>query len=74
MNRLPTIRARQAVHAFKQAGFSEVGQTGSHLHLWHAEQKIRLIIPIHSGDLKRGLMKQLIRQAGLTEKEFRSFL
>lgn len=31
-------------------------------------------VPIHSGDLKRWLMKEIIKQADLTEEEFRKLL
>jgi hypothetical protein len=31
-------------------------------------------VPMHSGDLRRGLLKQIIKQAGFSEAEFRKLL
>jgi len=31
-------------------------------------------VPMHPGDLKRSLLKEIIRQAGLTEDQFRKYL
>ncbi len=74
MSRLPTINARKVVATLKEAGFVEDGQRGSHLYLWHEEKKLLTTVPIHGGDIKRSLLKQIIRQAGLSEEEFRKLL
>ena len=58
----------------KHAGFVEDGQRGSHLYLWNEEKKLVTSVPIHSRDVKRSLLKQIIRQADLTEEEFRKLL
>lgn len=71
--RLPNITARKAIQAFKRAGFDVVGQKGSHVRLQNAAG-IVLIIPDHGGDLKRPLLKALVKQASLKESEFRKFL
>ncbi len=68
--RMPNVSPRQAVAAFAQASFKAVGQKGSHIRLVHSNG-INLVIPYHSKDLKRPLLKSLIKQAGLTEEEFR---
>jgi predicted RNA binding protein YcfA (HicA-like mRNA interferase family) len=31
-------------------------------------------VPVHGRDIKRGLMKAILEQAGLTQAEFREFL
>lgn len=71
--RLPNITAKEAVRAFQQAGFSIAGQKGSHVHLKN-DAGIMLIIPMHGGDLKRPILKAMIKQAGLAESEFRKFI
>ncbi len=71
--RLPNITAREAVRAFERSGFSIVGQKGSHVRLENSAG-LALIIPQHGGDLKRPLLKALIKQVGLTEAEFRKYL
>jgi len=71
--RLPNITAKKAVSAFTKAGFLLVGQHGSHARLKNAEGLL-IVIPIHTGDIKRPLLKAAIKQAGLTEKQFRELL
>ena len=74
MSRLPMIDARRLVQTLKKAGFRETHQKGSHLYLFHDERRCVTCVPIHPGDLKRPLLKSIIRQAGLTEDEFRAHL
>ncbi|MDZ4861510.1 MAG: type II toxin-antitoxin system HicA family toxin [Candidatus Hydrogenedentes bacterium] len=74
MSRLPTLTPREVVAALKQAGFVEDTQSGSHLILKHPVSKRRLPVPIHAKDIKRPLMKAIIKQAGLTESQFRKLL
>jgi predicted RNA binding protein YcfA (HicA-like mRNA interferase family) len=74
MSRLPTLTPRQVVAALKKAGFIEDTQSGSHLILKNPETKRRLPVPIHAKDLKRPLMRAIIKQAGLTEALFRALL
>jgi len=74
MSRLPTLTPRQVVAALLRACFEELSQTGSHLHLRHPVTKHRTLVAIHARDLKRGTLSRIIKQAGLTEEEFRSLL
>ena len=74
MIRLPTITPRQAVSALKRAGFVESHQKGSHLYLWNPETQRLTSVPMHSKDLKRPTMKEILKQAGLSEDEFRGLL
>ena len=71
--RLPNITAKEAVRAFLRAGFEHTGQRGSHARLRNPEGT-HLIIPLHRGDIKRPLLKALIKQAGLSEFAFRQLL
>jgi predicted RNA binding protein YcfA (HicA-like mRNA interferase family) len=44
---------------------------GSHHHLRHAGRpSLRVIVPVHKGDLPLGTLRDIIRQAGLTDDEF----
>lgn len=74
MSRLPNVTAKELVRALKRAGFAEDGQRGSHLYLWHAEKKLLTTVPMHGGDIKRSLMKRIIKQAGLSEAQFQELL
>jgi len=74
MSRLPTLDSTRFIRALKRAGFVESGQLGSHLHLKNPQTGRRTVVPVHGGDLKRGLMKLIIKQAGLTERQFLKYL
>ena len=71
MSRLPSCTSRDVHKALKKAGFERLTQRGSHLHLRHPQTRRRTIVPIHPGDLRRSTLKEIIKQAGLTEEEFR---
>jgi len=74
MSRLGTVTPRQTVAALKKAGFEELSQRGSHLHLYHPQTKVHTIVPMHARDLHRGLLKAILKQAGLSEEQFRNLL
>ena len=74
MSRLPNLTARKVVQALKHAGFVEDGQRGSHLFLWHEGKDLGTSVPMHPGDLKRSLLKQILKPAGLSEDQFRKYL
>ena len=73
-DRLPTLTARQVVATLKRGGFIERYQRGSHLFLFNPETDHESTVAIHPGDLKRPTLKGIIKQAGLTEEEFRELL
>ncbi len=63
--RLPNITAAQLVRVLKRDGWIEIRQKGSHMTL---ERSGRVVtIPMHvSVTLKRGTLKSVLKQAGLT--------
>ena len=73
MVRLPNISAKDAIRVFSKAGFLRTGQKGSHVRMRRADGTT-LVIPNHYGDLKRPLLKALIKQANFSEKEFRALV
>jgi predicted RNA binding protein YcfA (HicA-like mRNA interferase family) len=74
MTRLPTLNARKIIQALEQAGFVFDRQNGSHFILRHPTARRTTCVPKHGKDIKRSLMKDILRQAGLTEDEFRNLL
>jgi predicted RNA binding protein YcfA (HicA-like mRNA interferase family) len=73
--RLPALTAREVIRALERAGFWEARTSGSHCRLIHATDPARKVtVPIHSGDLKRGTLRGIIAQAGLTVAEFLTLL
>ena len=74
MSRLPQINPRKLVGVLKKAGFEEYNQKGSHLILVDEERDLQTSVPMHSGDIGRGLLKKILKQAELAEEKFRELL
>lgn len=74
MSRLPQVRPRQVVSALKRKGFVDVGQEGSHRFLIDEKRDLQTSVPMHPGDVGRGLLKKILREAGISEEEFRELL
>ncbi|MDO8492253.1 MAG: type II toxin-antitoxin system HicA family toxin [bacterium] len=72
MNKLPVVSGKEAVNKFKKIGYLVTRQKGSHVRLVptgnNPVQK-SFTIPLHK-TLKPGLLSQLIKDAGITVKEF----
>lgn len=60
--------------ALKKDGLVEHHQKGSHLYLWHATKRRMTAVPMHPGDVNRGLVQAILKQAGLTVGEFLELL
>jgi len=71
MGLLGGISGREAVRRFRRLGYRIRHQKGSHVRLWHTETFHRkpLTVPMHS-ELKKGLLRQLIQDAGISVQEF----
>ncbi len=69
MPRLPRVSGRQAVAAFERAGFQRRRQRGSHIVLGRPGHPQTLSVPDHR-QLGAGLLRDLIRKAGLTVEQF----
>lgn len=73
MSRLPIISGMKAIKAFSKAGWVPHRQVGSHVVLRKEGSKVTLSIPKHK-ELKPGLLRHLIKSAGLTVEEFEGLL
>lgn len=74
MSVLPRISGREAVAAFRRLGYEVDRQRGSHIILRHSEPPHRrLTVPDHR-EIGKGTLRALIREAGITVKEFSTLL
>ena len=69
MTKLPVISGDEAIRAFRRAGWTARRQVGSHLTLDKEDEEVILSVPRHR-ELDKGLLRRLIRDAGLTVDEF----
>jgi len=70
--RLPVLGPKQVASALLKAGFVLIRQTGSHTH--YRKGTLTVTVPMHSGDIKRGTLASILRQARMTPEEFRELL
>ena len=73
MSKLPVISGLAAIKAFSRYGFLKTRQTGSHVIMVKHGLDVTLSVPLHD-PIKRGTLRRLIRDAGLSVDEFIEFL
>ncbi len=69
MATLPVCSGADAIRVFECAGWSQASQKGSHTTLVKSGAVVVLTVPVHK-ELGRGLLRSLIRKAGMTVEEF----
>ena len=76
MTALPSLKATDVIRALKKAGFEVVRIKGSHHVLRHRNDPTRgTVVPVHAGaDIKSGLLRKIISDAGLTVDRFKALL
>jgi len=73
MSRLTNISGKEAARAFRKAGWTPIGQVGSHLVMVRPGTRVNLSVPQHK-ELSVGTLRALIRCAGMTVDEFLELL
>jgi predicted RNA binding protein YcfA (HicA-like mRNA interferase family) len=73
MSKIPQISGREAAKALQKIGFVIKRQKGSHMTLIRDDPYKRVVIPAHK-TLKMGMLRDIIRKAGLTVDEFLALL
>jgi predicted RNA binding protein YcfA (HicA-like mRNA interferase family) len=65
---MPT--ARGLLRFLLNQGYRRVRQTGSHLILDHPRRRT-LVLPLHTGDLPKGLLVRILKDAGFSLDDLR---
>ena len=74
MTKLPVISGREIVKVLRKIGYVIDHQKGSHIILRNVNSPYRrLTVPDH-GEIAKGTLRAIIRQAGLTVEEFMNLL
>lgn len=73
MTKLPVCSGEAAIQAFVRAGWSRARQRGSHVTLTKPDNPVVLTVPLHR-ELGPGILRSLIRKAGLTVEELQALL
>ncbi len=70
MSQSPVLKSKQVIKLLEAQGFREVRQRGSHKQFRHANGKATTV-PVHSGrDISPILLRQIVKDIGLTTDEF----
>ena len=71
MPRMPQVTARELIRFLTSQGFVEDRQSGSHLTLWHEENKLSVTVPVHTAaDVGRGLAVRILKDAGFSVEDY----
>lgn len=67
--------ARITLSALQRAGFSQISQRGSHIKLYKmiGDKNFTVIVPNHK-EIATGTFNSILKQAGMTKKEFERFV
>lgn len=63
------MTARELIRRLERAGWTEVRRKGSHRHFKHVDRPFIITVPVHKGDLGKGLALAILKQAGLDQPE-----
>lgn len=76
ISRLPALRGRDVTRVLRKLGFVEAPRRGkgSDRVFVRAADNRTVVLPWHGGDIKRGLLHQLIKDMGLSVEEFVALL
>lgn len=59
------MTAKEIIKQLKADGWVEVDTRGSHIQYRHPIKPGKVTVPFHSGDLPRGTLNSILKQAGL---------
>ncbi len=69
MPKIPPVPPEKMIKILKALGFVEIRQKGSHVIL--KKDKKLIVVPVHKGKpLKRGLVRLIIKEAGISREKF----
>jgi predicted RNA binding protein YcfA (HicA-like mRNA interferase family) len=71
--KLPVISGKEAVKAFSKAGWHLDRIAGSHAVMRKEGSAVTLSVPLHR-ELRKGLLRSLITDAGIDLEEFLTYL
>jgi len=68
--KISPLNPQKLIKILQTAGFKIIRQKGSHI-IMIDDRKTRIVIPVHPGkDVKPGLIRAIIKEAGLSREDF----
>ncbi len=72
--KVPVIRPRELIRVLLKIGCVQKRQTGSHLIFEYPENHILIIVPQHACDVKRGVLRGIIKDLNISVEDFTKLL
>lgn len=73
MSVLPTLKPEELIRILEKFGYQRHRQKGSHLIMIKEGSYYHPVIPLHNSDIKKGTLRAIIRQTGMTIEQFLSY-
>jgi len=74
MPKIPSINHKKLIRILENLGFQLDHSTGSHFIFYNPKNKKRAVVPCHRKDLPKGTITSILREAGITRKDFEDLL
>lgn len=68
--KLPVIKPKQLIKVLEKKGCIFKRQTGSHQIFYYPEKEKIITVPIHTKDIKKGLLHSILKELDLPVEEF----
>lgn len=59
------MKVKELLKLLKDDGWTGKTQKGSHLQMVHPDKPGKVTVPIHGGDIPKGTLNSILKQAGL---------
>ena len=67
---MASFKPKEVISILQKLGFIHKRQSGSHVLMYKPETKVSIPVPLHTKDIKRGLLLGIIKKADSVEEEF----
>ena len=74
MKKLPTLSGSEVIKILIKNNFKVVGRKSRHIRLKKKDGETRIVIVPDHKEIKKGTLSSILRQAGLSRKEFLELL
>ncbi len=67
---MASFKPKEVISILQKLGFIRKRQSGSYVLMYNPETKESIPVPLHTKDIKRGLLLGIIKKADSAEEEF----
>lgn len=72
--KLPVVKPKQLIRVLEKKDCIFKRQTGSHRIFYYSRMQRIIVVPIHSKNIKKGLLRSIIKELDMSIKDFVEFL